>query len=65
VSAAIDEAFSRFAEGTSTDHQQLRRAPWMTPKFIDPTRLPPTSDTPGGEGLPTEEVPSTQATAEN
>jgi hypothetical protein len=57
--AATDEAFSRFAEGTSTDHQQLRRAPWMTPKFIDPTRLPAVSDTPDG-GPPTKEAPSTK-----
>lgn len=57
-SAAIDEAFSRFAEGTSTDYQQLRRAPWMSPEFIDPTRLPAASDTPG-EGPPSEEAPST------
>jgi hypothetical protein len=56
-SAAIDEAFSRFAEGTSTDHRQLRRAPWMTPKFIDPTRLPAASDT-LDDGIPTEEAPS-------
>ena len=59
-SAAIDEAFSRFAEGTSTDRQQLRRAPWMTPKFIDPTRLPVASDAPG-DGLPIEEAPSGEA----
>jgi hypothetical protein len=57
-SAAIDEAFSRFAEGTSTDYLQLRRAPWMSPKFIDPTRPPATSDT-VNDGLPVEETPST------
>ncbi|MCZ0730905.1 hypothetical protein [Mycolicibacterium iranicum] len=44
-SDAIDAAFSRFAEGTSTDHQQLRRAPWMSPEFIDPTRQPVASVT--------------------
>jgi hypothetical protein len=56
--AAIDEAFSRFAEGTATDYQQLHRAPWMNPQLIDPTRMPATSDTPG-DGLPIEEAPST------
>jgi hypothetical protein len=39
ASAAIDEAFSRFAEGASTDYQQLNRAPWLHPEFIDPMRL--------------------------
>jgi hypothetical protein len=36
--AAIDEAFSDYVEGTSTDYNQLYRAPWMTPDFVDPTR---------------------------
>jgi hypothetical protein len=43
ASAPIDDAFNRFAEGTSTDHQQLRRAPWMTPGFIDSTLPRPAS----------------------
>jgi hypothetical protein len=37
---AVDEAFSRRTEGSATDYRQLRRAPWMSPEFIDPMRLP-------------------------
>jgi hypothetical protein len=36
---AIDKAFSDYLEGTDTDYDQIRRAPWMTPDFIDPTRI--------------------------
>lgn len=41
--AAVDEAFSRHTEGSATDYLQLRRAPWMSTKFIDPMRMPPGS----------------------
>ncbi|ORB76956.1 hypothetical protein BST46_27205 [Mycobacterium timonense] len=39
--AGVDEAFSRYTEGSGTDYVQLRRAPWMAPDFVDPLRLPP------------------------
>ena len=38
---AVDQAFSRRTEGSVTDYARLRRAPWMSPEFIDPMRLPP------------------------
>lgn len=39
--ATVDEAFSRYTEGSPTDHLQLRRAPWMSSEFIDLMRMPP------------------------
>ncbi|MBV8861265.1 MAG: hypothetical protein JO259_05310, partial [Mycobacterium sp.] len=44
--AAIDEALNRYLEGSSTDYHQLRRAPWMHPDFVDPTRMPEIPDAP-------------------
>ena len=44
--ATIDEAFSRYVEGSSTDFRQLRRAPWLDPEFIDPMSKPGAPDAP-------------------
>ncbi len=38
--AEVDSAFSDYVEGTATDYKQLRRAPWMSPEFIDPLHMP-------------------------
>jgi hypothetical protein len=43
---AIDTAFSDYVEGSSTDYNQLQRAPWMNPDFIDPTRMPDAPEAP-------------------
>ena len=37
---ALTEPLGRYVEGSSTNYAQLRRAPWMSPEFIDPTRMP-------------------------
>jgi hypothetical protein len=42
--SAIDKAFSDYVEGSSTNYDQLGRAPWMSPDFIDPMRMPDPSD---------------------
>lgn len=42
--STIDKAFNDYVEGSSTDYDQLGRAPWMTPDFIDPMRMCDPSD---------------------
>lgn len=42
--AMVDKEFSDYVEGTATDHSQLSRAPWMNSEFVDPMRMPDTTD---------------------